>query len=103
MFPLQGVNSALEDVVELDLALSDCVDSVPTGPLVGTPGAVLERALPLFERRRLPDLRALVRIMQFGAPYQVSVSNIGARVMSSAPAIQPYQRLRPHHDHAAGI
>ena len=57
--------------MELDRALANCVDSVLTGPLVETPGAVLGRALPLFERRRLPDIKALIKIMQIGAPYQV--------------------------------
>ena len=57
--PLQGVNSALEDVVYLNQVLEECGDN-------------LEVALPLFESRRMPDVRALVRIMQFGFPYQVS-------------------------------
>ena len=76
--------------MELDRALADCVDSVPTGPLVGTPGAVLERALPLFERRRLPDLKALIKIMQFGAPYQVGGTISGGRRQSGASYVNAY-------------
>ena len=56
--PLQGVNSALEDVVELDQALGDC-------------GGDLERALPLFEERRMPNVEALVQLVAFCYPYQV--------------------------------
>lgn len=54
----------MEDVTELSRALDECGDDN------------MEAALAVFEQRRLPDLRALVRIMQFGAPYQVRAHNV---------------------------
>jgi 2-polyprenyl-6-methoxyphenol hydroxylase-like FAD-dependent oxidoreductase len=53
----QGVNSALEDVLVLNSVLDECGDD-------------LHRALPLFEERRMPDVKALITLMQWGAPYQ---------------------------------
>eukprot|EP00899_Mesostigma_viride_P005333 jgi/Mesvir1/14800/Mv05438-RA.1 len=53
----QGVNSALEDVVVLNEALSETNDDVA-------------RALPLFEEKRMPDVKALVRLVQIGSPWQ---------------------------------
>ena len=58
----QGVNSALEDVFELDKVLEEC-------------GNDLKRALPLFEERRMDDVRSLVRLVQIGYPYQVGASS----------------------------
>ena len=66
---LQGVNSALEDVVELDRALGDSKDDLALG-------------LALFEERRMPDVEALVRLMQFGAPYQVWQSTVAGASLS---------------------
>lgn len=53
----QGVNSGLEDVHELGRAI-DSTDGD------------LKRALPLFESRRMPEVRALIDLMVFGYPYQ---------------------------------
>lgn len=53
----QGVNSALEDVLELDKALEDCEDD-------------LGRALPVLEERRMPDVVALVKLAQVLYPVQ---------------------------------
>eukprot|EP00899_Mesostigma_viride_P005335 jgi/Mesvir1/14802/Mv05441-RA.1 len=53
----QGVNSALEDVVVLNEALSETNDDIA-------------RALPLFEEKRMPDVKALVRLVQIAAPWQ---------------------------------
>ena len=53
----QGVNAGLEDVHELNRAIES------------TDGD-LERALPLFESRRMPEVRALIDLMVFGYPYQ---------------------------------
>ena len=56
----QGVNSALEDIAVLESALQ-------------ATGDVLSEALPLYEHERSPDIRALIRLMQFGYPHQVCV------------------------------
>jgi FAD binding domain len=49
----QGVNSALQDVAVLHAALRDAADDIG-------------QALSLFERRRLPDVRALAKLAQVG-------------------------------------
>ena len=33
-------------------------------------GDRLDVALPLFEQRRMPDIKALIRLMTFSYPYQ---------------------------------
>ncbi|KAK3255626.1 hypothetical protein CYMTET_35204 [Cymbomonas tetramitiformis] len=53
----QGVNSALEDAVVLNEALERCGDQV-------------EAALPLYERMRLPETKALVKLVQISYPWQ---------------------------------
>ena len=63
----QGVNSALEDVYELDKVLEECNDD-------------LAKALPLFEERRMDDVRALVRLVQIGYPYQYNQDQVGKMV-----------------------
>jgi kynurenine 3-monooxygenase len=63
----QGVNSALEDVFELDKVLEEC-------------GNDLTRALPLFEERRMDDVRSLVRLVQIGYPYQYNQDQFGKLV-----------------------
>ncbi len=55
---MQGVNSALEDIAMLDEVLEESGDR-------------LDVALPRFEQRRMPDVKALIRLMQIGFPYQV--------------------------------
>ncbi|MBD0344541.1 MAG: FAD-dependent monooxygenase, partial [Coleofasciculus sp. Co-bin14] len=53
----QGVNSALEDVYVFNEVLSKSDDD-------------LDRALPLYESERLPDVKALVRLAQVAFPWQ---------------------------------
>jgi 2-polyprenyl-6-methoxyphenol hydroxylase-like FAD-dependent oxidoreductase len=55
----QGVNSGLEDVFVLGKVLEECRGDIG-------------RALPLFEERRMPEVKALVDIMVYGFPYQYS-------------------------------
>lgn len=76
----QGVNSGLEDVYELSQALE-------------ASDGDLEKALPLFERKRMPEVRALVDLMVFGYPYQynqgptwkknLATLNFGVRLLCS--------------------
>ena len=65
----QGVNSGLEDVVLLNEALEATNDD-------------LRVALPLLEERRLPDIRALCRLMQFGFPYQYNQKPLISKLFS---------------------
>lgn len=60
----QGVNSALEDIVVLNKTLDECNDD-------------LTKALPLYEERRMPDIKALIKIMQFAFPYQYNQDALG--------------------------
>ncbi|MBV6625601.1 MAG: FAD-dependent monooxygenase [Rivularia sp. (in: Bacteria)] len=53
----QGVNSALEDVCILNETLEKSNNN-------------LSEALPLYESSRLPDTKALIRLMQVGYPWQ---------------------------------
>ncbi len=53
----QGVNSALEDVYTLNEALERSDNN-------------FVEALPLYESLRLPDTKALIRLMQVGYPWQ---------------------------------
>ncbi|EFJ46001.1 hypothetical protein VOLCADRAFT_93787 [Volvox carteri f. nagariensis] len=59
----QGVNSAMQDVMEFAKALHAADGN-------------LARALPLYEGRRAPEAAALAEIMTFGAPYQYSQDKI---------------------------
>ncbi|EFJ45903.1 hypothetical protein VOLCADRAFT_31042, partial [Volvox carteri f. nagariensis] len=59
----QGVNSAMQDVMEFAKALHE-------------EDGNLARALPLYEGRRAPEAAALAEIMTFGAPYQYSQDKI---------------------------
>lgn len=59
----QGVNSALEDVYTLNDALENSNDN-------------LAEALPLYESLRLPDTKALIRLMQIGYPWQYNQAPI---------------------------
>ncbi|GAX80168.1 hypothetical protein CEUSTIGMA_g7606.t1 [Chlamydomonas eustigma] len=60
----QGVNSALEDVFVLDQVLDKCEGD-------------LYKALPMYEELRMPDVKALISIMQFGYPYQYNQDKLG--------------------------
>lgn len=53
----QGVNSALEDVWVLNQALNECNND-------------LAQALPLYELRRSPDIKALIQLAQTAYPWQ---------------------------------
>ena len=55
----QGVNSGLEDVYELSCALQTC-------------NGELEKALSLFETKRMPEIRALIDLMVFGFPFNMA-------------------------------
>ena len=59
----QGVNSALEDVCTLNDALEKSDNN-------------LTEALPLYESLRLPDTKALIRLMQVGYPWQYNQAPI---------------------------
>ena len=59
----QGVNSALEDVCTLNEALEKSDNN-------------LAEALPLYESSRLPDTKALIRLMQVGYPWQYNQAPI---------------------------
>ncbi|WP_414621869.1 FAD-dependent oxidoreductase [Calothrix sp. CCY 0018] len=59
----QGVNSALEDVCTLNDALQQSNNN-------------LVEALPLYESSRLPDTKALIRLMQVGYPWQYNQAPI---------------------------
>ncbi|MGF1674521.1 MAG: FAD-dependent oxidoreductase [Rivularia sp. (in: cyanobacteria)] len=59
----QGVNSALEDVYTLNDALKKSNHN-------------LTEALPLYESLRLPDTKALIRLMQVGYPWQYNQAPI---------------------------
>lgn len=59
----QGVNSALEDVCTLNKALEGSNNN-------------LAEALPLYESLRLPDTKALIRLMQIGYPWQYNQAPI---------------------------
>lgn len=58
----QGVNSALQDVMGLQAALEAEGDDSP------------QRVAKHFENQRLPEAKALVKMMQVGAPFQYSQS-----------------------------
>lgn len=59
----QGVNSALEDVCILNHALEENDNN-------------LSRALEQYESLRLPDIKALMRLMQIGYPWQYNQAPI---------------------------
>jgi kynurenine 3-monooxygenase len=67
----QGINAGLMDVVTLDNALRGKLDerkrTSSTKPLT------LYDALTAYERNRGPEHRALIRLAQVGAPFQVRV------------------------------
>eukprot|EP01025_Chloroclados_australasicus_P003270 TRINITY_DN1075_c0_g1_i7.p1 TRINITY_DN1075_c0_g1~~TRINITY_DN1075_c0_g1_i7.p1 ORF type:complete len:556 (+),score=67.53 TRINITY_DN1075_c0_g1_i7:191-1858(+) len=60
----QGVNSAFEDVWVLEKALEEMNDDI-------------QKALPLFEERRLEDSKALIKLVQTVAPYQYGQDKLG--------------------------
>ena len=62
----QGVNSALEDVCTLNEALEKSNNN-------------LSQALPLYESLRLPDTKALIRLMQVGYPWQYNQAPISKK------------------------
>lgn len=66
----QGVNSGLEDIYSLHQALETCNDNV-------------DSALRQYEQDRLPQAQALVRIMQFGAPYQYKQSALREKLWTA--------------------
>lgn len=63
----QGVNSALEDVVVLHQVLAENADN-------------LARSLPQYEKVRSPDVRAVVRLAQFAAPWQYNQDRLQGRL-----------------------
>ncbi len=65
----QGVNSALEDVCTLNYALEKSQNN-------------LSDALPLYESLRLPDTKALIRLMQVGYPWQYNQAPIRKQLWS---------------------
>ncbi|MGB6298920.1 MAG: NAD(P)/FAD-dependent oxidoreductase [Rivularia sp. (in: cyanobacteria)] len=65
----QGVNSALEDVCTLNDALKKNDDN-------------FAEALPLYESLRLPDTKALIRLMQVGYPWQYNQAPIRKKLWS---------------------
>ena len=71
----QGVNSGLEDVVALDEALEATNDA-------------LKEALPLLEKKRMPEIKALCRLMQFGFPYQYNQKPIMSKLFYSNFALR---------------
>jgi kynurenine 3-monooxygenase len=60
----QGVNSALEDVCVLNEILSQNNDD-------------LSRALPLYEKMRSPDVKALIHLAQTAFPWQYNQERLG--------------------------
>ncbi|MEA5599224.1 NAD(P)/FAD-dependent oxidoreductase [Rivularia sp. UHCC 0363] len=64
----QGVNSALEDVCTLNDALEKSNN--------------ISEALPLYESLRLPDTKALIRLMQVGYPWQYNQAPIRKKLWS---------------------
>jgi 2-polyprenyl-6-methoxyphenol hydroxylase-like FAD-dependent oxidoreductase len=65
----QGVNSALEDVYVFNEVLSKSDDEI-------------DRALPLYESERLPDVKALVRLAQVAFPWQYNQAPLRTRLWS---------------------
>ena len=65
----QGVNSALEDVCILNDALEKTNHN-------------FSEALPLYESLRLPDTKALIRLMQIGYPWQYNQAPIRKKLWS---------------------
>ncbi|AFY52765.1 2-polyprenyl-6-methoxyphenol hydroxylase-like oxidoreductase [Rivularia sp. PCC 7116] len=65
----QGVNSALEDVCTLNEALEKSKNN-------------LSEALPLYESARLPDTKALIRLMQVGYPWQYNQAPLRKKLWS---------------------
>jgi len=59
----QGVNSALQDVAVFDEVLESCNNDLKT-------------ALPEFEKNRLPDVLALVKIVQTCYPWQYTQNQL---------------------------
>eukprot|EP00955_Chlamydomonas_euryale_P112381 366130-Chlamydomonas_euryale.AAC.8 len=79
----QGVNSGFEDVVVLNKVLEECNDQI-------------EVALPMFEERRLPDVKALVEIMVWGGPYQYRQDQVKASMWFMRLAAQSiFNKLLP--------
>jgi len=70
----QGVNSALEDVLTFDRALGSGEKESLSHDLV--------TATKLYQESRLPEAKALVKLMQLGAPYQYRQSKIGLLLWS---------------------
>jgi 2-polyprenyl-6-methoxyphenol hydroxylase-like FAD-dependent oxidoreductase len=65
----QGVNSALEDVCVFNEALTQTNDD-------------LDRALPLYESLRSPDVKALTRLAQTAFPWQYNQDRLGRGLWS---------------------
>jgi 2-polyprenyl-6-methoxyphenol hydroxylase-like FAD-dependent oxidoreductase len=64
----QGINAGLMDVIALDRALRG--DDIVKGNATGRFPASLGQALDRYQRNRVPEHRALIRLARFGAPYQ---------------------------------
>ena len=63
----QGVNSALEDVYQLHR----CLNANPSN---------ISQALASYEKNRLPEAKALVKLMKFGFPYQYNQAPIKSKL-----------------------
>lgn len=68
----QGINAGLTDVVALDRALRG--EDIANGNVTSTLPATLGEALDRYQRNRVPEHRALIRLARFGAPYQYNQS-----------------------------
>ena len=79
----QGVNSALEDVYVLRECISASFREQEGKEKVKVTGvqegshSPLENALVEYEAQRLPEVKALCRIMQYGYPYQYGQNQRG--------------------------
>jgi 2-polyprenyl-6-methoxyphenol hydroxylase-like FAD-dependent oxidoreductase len=63
----QGVNSGLEDVAELDNALQEA-------------NGQIEPAFEALEKNRLPEIKALCKVMRFAYPYQYNQNPIMSKL-----------------------
>ena len=64
----QGINAGLADVESLDRALRG--KDIVSGKDLDEKPQNLAQALQTYERVRLPEIKALIRLARFGSPYQ---------------------------------
>mmetsp|Transcript_8928 Transcript_8928/g.10253 ORF Transcript_8928/g.10253 Transcript_8928/m.10253 type:complete len:644 (-) Transcript_8928:322-2253(-) len=62
----QGINSGLDDVIQLDKELTESSDSS------NEKKRSLSQALRNYEKKRVPETKSLIRLARFGSPYQYS-------------------------------